>query len=250
VASAAERRLDRPLEAQGAGRRRVEHARKPRLVRRPALDRDRALADGGHHALEADRAELDAGPGADPEALQARRGEDRAVGHPWSAIFLSRVSTLPRISTNSAPPKGAAACSRRRGLPVASVLGRRHARSAGRACPWDPRGEGSPPSQPGRGLARQVLRAVDRDVGLAPQEGRLELAGEEALAPLLLERPLRLPVARRHELQELALGAERPFRYAATSSACASASGLLRVARTSFFPILGRPAPSGGAGGQ
>ena len=125
-----------------------------------------------------------------------------------SAIFLRRVSTLPRISTNPSPGKSIAAWWRRLGLPVASVLGDADARAQDEHVARVLAGQVARGRKPRDGLAGQVLRAVDREVRLPPEERRLELACEEPLAPLLLERPLRLPVARRDELEQLALGAE------------------------------------------
>ena len=59
---------------------------------------------------------------ANPSRLRPAAASTLASAAP-QAIFLRRVSTLPRISVNAAPGYIRAICSRRRGLPVAMVSG-------------------------------------------------------------------------------------------------------------------------------
>jgi len=76
---------------------------------------------------------------------------------------------------------------------------------------------------------------MDGAIGRALQQRLFQLGSEESLAALFLERPVELAVTGGDDLKQLALDAGQASRSrAATSSACASASGLFRVARMNF----------------
>ena len=187
----------------------VQHGADPLGVRAASLERDGGLADGGHHVFATEGVESDALPSPDTEAAQPGGGEHGGVGD----VVLA---DLAQAGVHVAPNLGV------------FRVGEQHRelQTAARAAGGDERGRLDPVAQdedvarvlarqvtghgqPGGQFARQVLAAVDGDVGLAAQQGLLEFFGEQTFATLLFERPLDALVAGGDDLEQLGFPAER-----------------------------------------
>jgi len=122
LATAAKPALQCAFQAELAGRGGIERRGEFRRLRGPRLHGDRALPTAG--AICAKVSGRNSSP-AQP-SIPSRRNPAAArmvASAAPSAIFRSRVSTLPRISVNVVPGNWRLIWSRRRGLPVAMVAG-------------------------------------------------------------------------------------------------------------------------------
>ena len=226
---------ERPLGVDAAAGRRVLDASEASLqvlVVGPALDAEGSLGDLRQHHV--------GGAGARRSA-SARPSRSRAVDATttasWSAALAMRVCMLPRRLTKRRSGRCRRSCTWRRNEPVAT------------SAPVGQVGEGRPDQRVPRVAAlgdggqheardrgrRQVLGAVDGEVGPAVEHGGLHLLGEHALAAELPDRHVEPAVAvrcRRRRARPSTSGSTARSS-AATCSACQRASGLPRVAARS-----------------
>ena len=145
------------------------------------MDRDRPLPHRRHHGVDIERLELQPRPGPDAQALQAGGGQHGGIGRP--------VGELPQPGLDVATDAGkfqAGEPQRQLHAPARAVGGhgadRLHSGAADQDVPGIGAGQVARDRQSGHRLAGQILRAVNRDVGLAPQQTLLEFGGEKALA--------------------------------------------------------------------
>ena len=166
------------------------------------MDGDGALAGGGYHGFERDRFERKAGPLLDAEPVEAGGGEVRGVGVAIGQLLQTCVDVAAELGPLGVREgEGALGASAR-------AAGGDELRAGDFAAAHEhvPRvlalqadGDG----EAGGHLGREVLGAVDREVGFASEQCLLEFGGEESLAALLLERPARLAVAGRGQDADL-----------------------------------------------
>lgn len=208
VTASAQSGLERAFERDGFRGGLIESVGKFRDVRGTALDRDCPLPDRWNHLRKSERPEFQAGPTGDAEPRQSRRGEHRAIGY---ALFGDFFQARLDVAANLAEPH------RRKKFrelePSARTTGRDRFRRRFAGAEHEHIADIRPRQIAGDAEARchftrQIFRAVHRHIRLAAQQRGFELTGKQAFPTLVLERPVRLPIAGRDDFQQLRLDAK------------------------------------------